>query len=568
MGTQYVRGGIVVSGITVTGTIGQTCLLTAFNGGGSGAAAIIYLTANLTAVALTANSPYYLTAYGTGYTSAPTAATVSSGTAACSGTPVLSSILATAVVTATATYLTSHTVTLSVAATTSVVAGTASIGTDDTAAIAAAIQATVTGKKECFFPAGTYFTDTITGINNIGNTITGAGSSSSILKSAYGNTVIEITAASIHDLTISRLGVDGNGGQSNHGIYFHDNNFVWGVLLEEINAANVGGNAIKVYQMFASKLYNIQGSSNGADIFWLYCGPSMSLSGMYAHSSGVGYAGYRLLSGRFSCIACNGIDNGTNISNDWGVLGATVAEDGFLGYGNLDLDSSNVEGFWRYGIRLKVGQVNITNVTFLADQPGATPEAFRMESTDVTVMPFSNVTMITASGDTWDGSYAIHGAQSCPYIVWYTPTAQVQLQCWNESIPAAQYLTYVTGTSAAYKVGVAEWSKLGVLDAYLAHIDGIGTAPTINTGFGTSPTIAGFDSVGRVTVGSGGTAKSGVVYWGTAYTRTYVSCYVQDETTPALNATMSWIATLSHITISNTTAFNASDVISWICMGY
>jgi len=76
--------GTYTSGITTTGTVGQTCVLTMTNGGGAGATATVALSDTDTIAGSTA---LVVTANGTGFTSAPTTASVAAGTAsACSGT--------------------------------------------------------------------------------------------------------------------------------------------------------------------------------------------------------------------------------------------------------------------------------------------------------------------------------------------------------------------------------------------------------------------------------------------------------------------------------------------------
>jgi hypothetical protein len=481
---------------------------------------------------------------------------------------VLSSILATTTVSTTATYASPNAITLDAAATTAVSNGTASIGTNDTAAIASAVAATSTWHTSLFFPDGTYFTDTITGINNVGITISGAGSQSSVLKSAFGKTVVEITGASIHDLTISKIGIDGNAGNSNHGIYFHNNKFVFSSVLNEINVWDVGGNGFRIYEMFSSQLSNIQASSNGADALWLSTGPAMTIVNAYMHHSGVGYAGYRLASGVFNCIGCNGIDNGSNISTDWGVLSSTIAEDGFLGYTSLNLTGSNVEGFSRYGIRLKGGMVTMTNSHILANQPASTPQAIRTDLPSGEPMVLTNVPITTDKGAVWADGYAIHGTTACPYIMWHLMINQALLPCYSEGGRRAISPTSVSGVGAAYGVSVLEWNQIASLDAYFGHLTGIGPTPTISSGFGTAPTISGNDSNGHVVIGTGGTAKTGQIRWGTAYSRTYVNCYVRDITTQSLNAGLTWAATTTGLTITSSSAFTAGDIVSWQCMGH
>lgn len=89
--TKVVADGTLVlatytSGITATGTTGQTCTFTAFNGGGTGATATVALTGDDTVAGGTA---LVITNPGSGYSSNPTEATAGNGTATCSGTVVV-----------------------------------------------------------------------------------------------------------------------------------------------------------------------------------------------------------------------------------------------------------------------------------------------------------------------------------------------------------------------------------------------------------------------------------------------------------------------------------------------
>lgn len=96
------------------------------------------------------------------------------------------------------------------------------------------------------------------------------------------------------------------------------------------------------------------------------------------------------------------------------------------------------------------------------------------------------------------------------------------------------------------------------------HIVAGGTSPTIASGFGTSPSIAGKDMAGRLTVGSGGIAITGAITFGTAW-GTAPACVANNETTQlAVFAT----ATTTTLTLASTTPFTAADVISFVCLGY
>lgn len=85
-----VQSGTYTSGITATGTAGETCLLSSFNNSASGTTATLELTGTNTIATGTA---LLMTAGGSGATAAPTSASVASGTATCSGTATVSTVL-------------------------------------------------------------------------------------------------------------------------------------------------------------------------------------------------------------------------------------------------------------------------------------------------------------------------------------------------------------------------------------------------------------------------------------------------------------------------------------------
>lgn len=89
----------------------------------------------------------------------------------------------------------------------------------------------------------------------------------------------------------------------------------------------------------------------------------------------------------------------------------------------------------------------------------------------------------------------------------------------------------------------------------------VAAAPTISSGFGTTPSIAGTPSAFKVTVGSGGDTTGVVLFnvtWGTAPV-----CVANNQTTAQLvRAT----PTTTQVTVAGT--LGASDVLSVMCVGY
>jgi hypothetical protein len=125
--TVGISSGTYTSGITATGSIGQTCLLSSFNGSGSGATGVLYLNGTNT---ISGGNGISWTNFGSGYTSAPTSATAASGTATCSGTATIATVLATPILFVSPTGLsTSQFELVSAQGGTPIVAGSAGSGT-------------------------------------------------------------------------------------------------------------------------------------------------------------------------------------------------------------------------------------------------------------------------------------------------------------------------------------------------------------------------------------------------------------------------------------------------------
>jgi hypothetical protein len=101
-------------------------------------------------------------------------------------------------------------------------------------------------------------------------------------------------------------------------------------------------------------------------------------------------------------------------------------------------------------------------------------------------------------------------------------------------------------------------------DLKFRHTLASGAAPTITSGFGSSPAIAGSDAGGRITVGSGGSATTGAITFGTTWA-TAPACVANNETTTLL---LKATATTTTLTLASATAFTAADKLTWICIGY
>lgn len=128
--------------------------------------------------------------------------------------------------------------------------------------------------------------------------------------------------------------------------------------------------------------------------------------------------------------------------------------------------------------------------------------------------------------------------------------------------PATGMLRYNTSTGPTLEYYDGAWKKLvGTPDV----------APTIVTGFGTSPTISGTNASSfTVTIGSGGTDSTGTVGLGTAANGW--NCFANDNTNPDGNVTNMLSATTTGASFKNyarttglVSAWPASDVLAISC---
>ena len=110
-------------------------------------------------------------------------------------------------------------------------------------------------------------------------------------------------------------------------------------------------------------------------------------------------------------------------------------------------------------------------------------------------------------------------------------------------------------------LGIGTTSPVGDLSGR-GHIQtGSVTVPKVNN-CGTSPSIAGSDHVGRITIGDG-VISSCVVAFSKAWTNN-PSCFANDETAILLTRVA---ATTTGMTLSVATAFQ-NDVVDYLCFGY
>lgn len=135
---------------------------------------------------------------------------------------------------------------------------------------------------------------------------------------------------------------------------------------------------------------------------------------------------------------------------------------------------------------------------------------------------------------------------------------------WGSGNQATGSLDTGLARNAAGIVEVNNGTAGTLSDLIQRHPLAGGTSPTITSGFGATPSIAGKDAAGRITVGSGGTAATGTITFGTAWATAPV-CTAANETS---QITLFPTATTTTLVLASTTPFTAADKLVYQCIGY
>jgi hypothetical protein len=348
--------------------------------------------------------------------------------------------------------------------------------TDATAAIASACAAAKTAKVPLYFPPGVYLTDTITCVTDVGQTISGAGPGSAVLKSRSGGNVFETTAASIHAVTIQNIGIDGNGGASNHGIYFHADNFTFNVTIRNVIVRNLGGRCVYMPDGFDITVDGLECSSSADNGIELSGGPASIIENSYVHTVGANKAGYRIYSGGATILNCNGLDTpGTGGNATWARLGQNTADgDPTNTYAWVNIIGSNVEDFTKFGIWASNGTASFYGVSFLA-YAGTTTEAIHFDGPFVSAV--SNIdsnTNISTLGS-WTAGYAIHAGNQCPGVLnsSFNGAKSTAMTCYDDTAGIAYPTLTLSRSNPAYGISALDISNLSSPNAYLAKLNNI-----------------------------------------------------------------------------------------------
>jgi hypothetical protein len=249
----------------------------------------------------------------------------------------------------------------------------------------------------------------------------------------------------------------------------------------------------------------------------------------------------------------------------------TQSEDLFARIDNYGMDSGNV---FRNGVRINIAQDGAAGADFV-------PGRFELWTASASATLVERL-RIASGGQILTGAATQVTSAGTGDVILPNNTGELR------AVNAAGTDTYpLIGSNASNQVSVASGGAATILGGALSIPGDVtqdavllisSTAPTIGSGFGTSPSVAGARTAAfTVNVGTGGTASSGVLTMPTATTGW--NCHVENRTAVAANAadqrTVQTATTTTSVTVQNQTistgaalAWTASDVLAFLCMAY
>ena len=451
--------------------------------------------------------------------------------------------------------------------------------TDDTAAIQAAINKCAAARQKLVFPTGVYLVSSSLVIPSFayisGTPNFDAASAGTVIKAATGFTGDIITDLSTnfqYSIIIENITIDGNNGASGSGIHFGVNTSYgcfW-TIIRNVTVTHVGGHGIWLYGGTTITLENVVVEYPGED--------AIMINGGFNH---------RLRDITTEWIPINSVGihaTGTHsLTVDDFYVEHAVTSGVYLDGSTTD---TTIKGTWissaYYGIT-----VDASNNTTLINCQGSNALNITSNATSVVVInpDFSSILNSSPSSAIIKGS----GIQvsGTPLVVGSTSGA-LQLGPSNTNIASDGTALYLNTTGNVY-FGQADSAH--VSNAGMGTFSGIsvGTgsinipnmlispaAPTISSGFGTSPSIVKNNGAAAFTVnvGTGGTATSGVIGLPTAANGW--NCFCNDLTTFTgavflcrQTATSAASATIGNFNSSAAAApWGSGDVVRVSCFAY
>lgn len=252
--------------------------------------------------------------------------------------------------------------------------------TDDTTALQNCIDASeASGGYPCYIRAGTYLVTGLT-LSDNGNII-GDGKTKTTIYSTTNSPLIS-TPTTANDASIRSIGFKGTkaAGSSQVGIQLDGSTYYYNFIVEDVKIEETGSFGINILDPFSSSFRDIfiDDTAGFALNYDAPVAPDNTFNNIYVGVvNTTGIVGYRIRSGNFVCIECNGV-NSSPAGGSWASVGKKNGVDG-------DTEDSgavftcvhcNLESFDTYGVlSYSYSTINLTHYTTFAGNGAGTEKA-------------------------------------------------------------------------------------------------------------------------------------------------------------------------------------------------
>lgn len=167
-----------------------------------------------------------------------------------------------------------------------------------------------------------------------------------------------------------------------------------------------GNDTVRISRPFSVEVSHVDADSNNGHCFYTLGGNTVQFSNCYAHSVGVGKAGYRIL-GRALLVSCNGIDETTG-DRYWGWFGDLATNKSY----QITAINCNAEDFGSQGAILceNFGNLSIQGMSFLPRSTGTYDNIIHLKDSGNNRVYLDSVTSVSSKGATLSGESNLKAA--------------------------------------------------------------------------------------------------------------------------------------------------------------
>lgn len=257
--------------------------------------------------------------------------------------------------------------------------------TDDTTALQNCIDASeASGGKPCYIRAGTYLVTNLILEDNAN--LIGDGKTKTTIYSTTNSPLVTVSTTA-NNASIRRMGFKGlkAAGSSQVGLQLAGSTYYYNLIVEDVKVEETGSFGINITEPFSSTFRDIfiDDTAGYPLNYDAPVAPTNTFSNIYVGvTNSSAPAGFRIRSGNFVCIECNGV-NSSPSGGSWAVVGTKNGVDGDTADAGAVFTCihCNLESFNTYGIlAYSYSTINLTHYTTFAGNGAGTEKAIYFDN--------------------------------------------------------------------------------------------------------------------------------------------------------------------------------------------